>query len=273
MKLDIILDSGAFSAWTKQTTIDIEAYTNFCLKWLDKVNYVVSVDVIPGKFGQKQLSQEVREESARQGWENYLYMRGRGIPVEKLIHVFHQGEEFYWLERMIAEMPYIGLSPANDRTTKEKYEWLHLCMKYVTDPKGMPIVKFHGFAVTSHMLMTRFPWASVDSTAWVHTSRYGTVWIPKKIGGKYDFVTSPHKIVVSDRSPSLDNVGKHFTTLEKAEQQEVLSYLETLSVSMEELQSEYRRRDFVNVRFMVGLAEQLPWPRPFRRTATPLEIE
>lgn len=160
-----MLDSGAFSAWTKKINIDLDEYIDFCLQHLDYIDYVINLDVIPGEFGQKALPVEEIERSASEGWANYEYMTKQGIPKEKLIHIFHQGEDFKWLEKIVDAMPYIGLSPANDRSTSEKMQWLDDCMKYVCDDKGYPKVKWHGFAVTSLRLMFRYPWYSVDSVA------------------------------------------------------------------------------------------------------------
>jgi len=270
MNLNLILDSGAFSAWNQRTTVSLEKYTDFCLKWGKYVQTIVSLDVIPGEFGKKKLSRGEVEQSASQGWANYLYMLQRGVPKEKLVHVFHQGESFQWLERIVSEMGYVGLSPANDRTTSEKIEWLDNCMDYVTDEHKMPTVKFHGFAVTSHLLMTRFPWYSVDSTSWVQVSRHGSVFIPQKDKGEYNFVLKPHQVAVSTRSPLIykygrqDNQAKHFLTLSPSDQAHIIEYLNTLGITMEQLQTEYRARDTVNVEFLKGLVKQIkPWPRPF----------
>lgn len=165
-----MIDSGAFSAWSKGARIDIVEYTEWCLEHLDSVDVFVNLDVIPGAPGVHPSVAEV-EESAKRGWKNYHYMIRRGIPPEKLIHVFHQGESMKWLEMML-DLPYIGLSPANDRSTRDKCLWLERCMEVATDVNGMPKNKWHGFAVTSPQLMLKFPWFSVDSATWA----LGAVW-------------------------------------------------------------------------------------------------
>lgn len=224
-KISLILDSGAFSAWTKQININIDEYINFCLEHLSYIDFIVNLDVIPGSPGKKDLPAEERERSAVIGWQNYEYMLERGIPKEKLIHIFHQGEKFSWLEKIANAMPYIGLSPANDRTTSEKMQWLDECMKYVCDENGMPIVKWHGFAVTSLKLMRRYPWYSVDSTSWVMTSRMGSIYVPKYKNGKFIYEEDCWKICLSSRSPSKEDPGKHFNTLPVDVQSKILEYL------------------------------------------------
>jgi hypothetical protein len=224
--MKVILDSGAFSAWMKQTEISIQEYAKFCLERLDQVDYIVNLDVIPGKYGDKNPSEEEIARCIKQGWENYNYLVDKGIPKEKLIHVFHQGEPFALLERMVYEMDYIGLSPANDRTTAEKMQWLDGCMDHVCDSDGMPKIKFHGFGVTSMPILFRYPWFSCDSTSWVQFGKYGMVLFPKRRQGKYRYDLPPYTIKVSSRSPTKMKADKHIDTMSLTERTWFISYIE-----------------------------------------------
>jgi hypothetical protein len=181
----LFIDSGAFTAWTKKTNVDIISYTDFCLQNIHIIDYIANLDVIPGEFGKKNLTASEIDYSAKQGWKNYEYMIKRGIPKEKLIHIFHQDEDFKWLERMVDTMPYIGLSPANDRTREEKIMWLDKCMDYVLDEKGFPIVKFHGFAVTSLAIILRYPWFCMTDKHTILTKRG---WLGRSEIKKGDYV-------------------------------------------------------------------------------------
>lgn len=301
-KVSLILDSGAFSAWMKQTEIDIDAYIEFCLDNLQHIDFIVNLDVIPGKFGQKNVPKNIVEKAANQGWKNYKYLLDKGLPKDKIIHVFHQGEDFKWLKLMTKELNYIGLSPANDRTTLEKINWLDNCMPYVTNSLGIPIVKFHGFAVTSLRIMLRYPWYSSDSTSWVLTSRFGSVYVPRIKRGKYIYNENSWKICVSNKSPSNKEAGKHITTFSKEEQKIIESYFKdkgyTLGRSrffkksknyklkenekwfskvdndgMREveriiefgLSNDYRKRDELNIIYFLDLEKSMPkWPWPFK---------
>lgn len=196
----IILDSGAFSAWSQGAVIDIEKYAAYSAQWKDAVDVVVNLDVIPAYPGKKRIELSEIERSASEGYANYWTMINAGIPAEKLVHVFHQNEDFKWLKKMVHKdkIPYIGLSPANDRTVTEKMQWLDDCMPYVTDSDGAPIVKFHGFAVTSFELMRRYPWYSVDSSTWAVAGGRGDVFVPiTKNGGVWDFTARPRKLTLS----------------------------------------------------------------------------
>ena len=300
-KISLMLDSGAFSAWTKRIDVDIDKYIDFCLMHLSYIDYIVNLDVIPGKFGQKALPIEEIERSASKGWDNYKYMIHKGIPKEKLIHIFHQGEDFKWLEKIVEAMPYIGLSPANDRSTSEKTQWLDDCMKYVCDDKGYPKVKWHGFAVTSLRLMFRYCWFSVDSTSWVMTSRMGGVYIPRYKSGEWIYDENSWKISVSTKSPNKSEEGKHINTLPEQQKRHILDYFSEkgyilgksefqfvsknhklkdneqwagkatgnkreIEIIIESgLCNNYKLRDELNIIYYLDLESHMPkWPWPFK---------
>lgn len=168
---EVILDSGAFSAWNSGRSIDRQRYLEFILQmralYPKAKVYPVNLDVIPGKQGEKITKSQV-EESAHQGWENYEYFKKHGI---ESIHVFHEGEDFKWLHKMIGTVDYIGVSPCNDSSLPKKVEWCKHVFHEV--PEGQ---KTHGFAVTSQRLMKTFPWYSVDSASWAISAGLGNVW-------------------------------------------------------------------------------------------------
>jgi hypothetical protein len=260
-KAELWMDSGAFTAWTRKEQINLDEYIQFCLDRIDIITYVVNLDVIPGEFGQKNLPPEEIERSAALGYQNYRYMLSKGIPKDKLIHVFHQGEDFKWLKKLVAEIPYIGLSPANDRTTEEKMMWLDQCMPYVTNEEGYPIVKFHGFAVTSLRLMLRFPWYSVDSTSWQMHASYGHIIVPILQNGQYNYEKNPLILTISKESPQVKNAGKHFDTLPPMAQHVIVRYIESKDFTLEEVQSDYLKRSEMNVIYFKDLTENMTqWP-------------
>lgn len=220
----LFIDSGAFSAWNNDAIINLDDYIHFCKSHINDIDIVANLDVIPGKPFQKLTKTDI-EFSAKQGWSNYKKMLRAGIPAEKLIHIFHQGEEFKWLKRLVNYGTYIGLSPANDKTTSQKKDWLDRCMEYVTDAEGFPIVKFHGFAVTSVTLMLRYPWFSVDSASWAATSRMGGIIIPVYYGKKWDFSKNPWIIGLTRKSPHKNSKLKHFDHLPPNIKQIALTYI------------------------------------------------
>ncbi len=220
----LIMDSGAFSAWNSDTHIDFNAYIEYCLEYQDKIKYVVNLDVIPAVPGQRIISKEERELSAMVSYGNARRMIAEGIPKEKIIHVFHQHEDFKWLERMVENFNYIGLSPANDRTTEEKMKWLDACMAYVTDEEGFPIIKMHGFAVTAYDLIVRYPWFSVDSATWCQESARGLIYMPSLRNGKHTHDKAPLRVRIGFNSP-IESDRQHFVNYSPIQKNIVIDYL------------------------------------------------
>jgi len=241
----LMLDSGAYSAWTKGQPLNIEDYTKYVLENIDCLDYIVNLDVIPGRWRQKPTKKEF-DLSAKDSWGNYIYMLEQGVPKNKLIPVFHQHENFGFLRLMLSNsIPYIGLSPANDETAQGRKIFLDECMKYVCDKDGNPIVKFHGFGVNSLGLMKRYPWFSVDSSSWVWYSMYGMILVPRYRSGEYCYDEQPWRVFCTTKSPRKIK-GRHFNNYSKAHQQQILDYLRHIDVpyGVSELLTGHKRREF-----------------------------
>src|SRR3990167_7025894 len=227
-----LLDSGAFSVWNSGETIDLNAYIQFCVE-NPGCSYFVNLDVIPGKPNDvKSMTDEIIEASCKKGRDNYHQML-RHLPGEKVIPVFHQSDSFKWLERYIDfGAPYVGISPGNDRTTDQKMGWLMEVKKIICNSQGQPVIKTHGFAVTSFRLMKAFPWFSVDSASWVRQAAYGTIYVPhlRKDGFIYD--VSPFLLSMSPKSPSREERQAHITTLSPTVKAQVDRYLSELKMSV-----------------------------------------
>uniref|UniRef100_A0A6M3KMF8 Putative queuosine tRNA-ribosyltransferase n=1 Tax=viral metagenome TaxID=1070528 RepID=A0A6M3KMF8_9ZZZZ len=276
MSFRLILDSGAYSAWTSKSKISLNDYTQFCLANQSQFDYIVNLDVIPAEFGQVGIPEKERERSAKEGWINFLKMIDAGIPQNKIIPVFHQEENFRWLKKMMLKSKYIGISPANDRNTPQKIEWLDECMKYVCNEYGMPIVKFHGFGITSVKILRRYPFYSADSSTWVKFSRYGTILIPKTNKNQWRYDKNPIPIQVTKRASSRkEDNWKHFDSIPKEAQDVVVKYVTEKGFEMGEskfddkkeiairsgVRNSHRIRDLINLQFFIDLEKNLPkWP-------------
>lgn len=223
----LMLDSGAFAVWNSGSTVDFDAYVQFC-KDHPKISYYVNLDVMPGNSSDKAPTNQQREEACQQSWRNYHTMIN-AVPKEKVIPVFHFGERFEWLENYLdAECPYIGLS-LGGRTAVSLYaDWLTKVKQYVLDSSGKPIVKTHGFGLTSFPVMKFMPWHSVDSASWVRSASYGAIYVPKFIRGRYRYDIAPRMINFSPKSPDRDVANQHYTTLNSREKLILDTYLTSL---------------------------------------------
>ncbi|GAH15672.1 unnamed protein product [marine sediment metagenome] len=184
-KVEIFLDSGAFSAFTKNVKIDIDEYISFIKQYQEYLAYYAVLDVIgdPDKT-----------------YENQKYMESKGVSP---VPCYHYGEDISWLKRYLDEgYEFIALGGMVPISTGDLMSWLDdLFGRYLTDEEGLPKVKIHGFGMTSLSLLLRYPWYSVDSTSWVLTGRFGSVYVPKWSDGKYTYDENSWKVCVSVKSP------------------------------------------------------------------------
>lgn len=222
-----MLDSGAYSVHTRGATIDLDDYIAFCSSH-PEVSYYVALDVMPGTAQNRSLTTEQIDESCAQSVKNYREMI-QTLPIEKVIPVFHYGEDWSWLEMYIdMGCPYIGIS-LGGRTSGPLYQdWLGEVKKYVLDSEGKPIVKTHGFGLTSFPVMKFMPWHSVDSASWVRNASYGSIWIPKFKDGQFRYDIPPDSIYVSPKSPEKNDKYVHLDTLSAVQRKVLEAYLVSL---------------------------------------------
>lgn len=176
----LFIDSGAFTAHTKGTTIDVDKYIEFLNEIDDYVTIFAQVDHIPGLRGREKTIQE-QLEAPQKSWENYLYMVDKVKSPKKLIPVFHQGEDFKWLKTMTEYtypngeyIDYIGISCNKELSSKEWNFWFQECFKVIKSSKN-PNVKTHAFGMTSYKVLEQFPFTSSDSTTWVRSAAFGSI--------------------------------------------------------------------------------------------------
>lgn len=176
----LFIDSGAFSIHTGNAKLPgssnksptfrewEDAYIAYLNSIDEDIDVFAQLDTIPGTFG-KPKSKEDYEESAKKSWDNYLYMRERVKSPEKLMPVFHYGEDMQVLRNMLEwkdengkHLGYIGISPANDASQSDK----NIYLQEVSDVIRMssnPDVKTHLYGMTSLDALSKYPCYSADS--------------------------------------------------------------------------------------------------------------
>lgn len=235
--MDVILDSGAYSAWTRGIEIDREQYADYILNNMKYYRYFVNLDCIPSVPGDKHITQDKVEASAAKGWDNLEYLLSRGIPKDRLLPVFHQGENFFWLEKMRDEgFPYIGISPGNDRSTNERISWMDECMYYACDSSGLPYMRWHGFGVTGFRTMKAIPWYSVDSITYAFMAGHGSIFFPQPGRGKLKYDFSGHPLTANvcqgraSAKPKAVSGGTHFEEFTDATKEFCRGYLDSIGI-------------------------------------------
>jgi hypothetical protein len=158
----------------------------------------------------------------------------------------------------------------------EYFKWaneffIHICPE---SNKRLPVIKTHGFAMTSWELMTRYPWWSVDSATWVKLSAYGWLYIPRWLEGRWRFDKPPFNINFSFRSPQLKNPAKHYANAPKEWRWTARKWLQHIGLEMGSVDekgktvefgvtSHHRARSIANLTYLKDLEESRPeWPHP-----------
>ena len=157
---DLMLDSGAFSAFTRGVDIDIEEYGRAILESEDSITKYANLDVIGDE-----------EET----YKNWLILKEMGC---NPMPVIHYGADKKWFDIYLREhkVDYIalgGLVPYAKRRTKLK-NWLDYSFSLIQ--KYYP-VKVHLFGITTNWVLKRYPIYSCDSTSWLHASITGQILV------------------------------------------------------------------------------------------------
>jgi len=267
LAVDLMLDSGAYSAWNQGAEINIKDYVGFLKRNLDFLWSYVVLDVLPeGKESMR--TPEANERGAKKSYKNLQIMKDAGL---SSIPVFHQGERFNWLEQLLKdEEPYIGISTRKDLWSKasKQREWLDQVFSIIADAKGRPIVKTHGFGITSVHNLSRYPWFTTDSTTWSMSAGYGTVYCPVKTHQGFDYSRPPILVTMSQRertkeaSPKWRNSRRgHFISHGPHVQGFVREFIEdVVGVSMEEVRDDSEARRRANLVYFKNYAETVPLP-------------
>ena len=249
MKKKIFLDSGAFSAWTKGVEIDIDEYIAFIKEHKKLIAHYSVLDEIGNP--KKTLA-------------NQKYMEKKGLSP---IPCFHYNEDEKYLQLYVEEYDYISLGGMVPISTNKLEPWLNkVWARYLIDKRGFPKVKVHGFGMTIIKLMRIYPWYSVDSVSWLFQGRTGSIYVPRWDDEDYDYSKSPHTVLVSEKG---SKKKEHFSQYSLPWQKRILSYLKEKGFSMEELATDYKKRDLLNIMFFQDFVKTLPkWPWTFKREGT-----
>lgn len=239
--VDLLLDSGAFSAWKKGKRIDLRAYIKFVQANLPLLYAYVNLDVIPGRLGRPAVLGEI-EEAAAESYRNYKTMRKAGLAP---IPVFHLGEREDWLRRILdSGAEWIGLGGSVGKPDEARYRFFSRSFELISAMKSPPRV--HGFGSTSIITMIKFPWYSVDSTSWVMASAMGSILVPAAGGEGFDFSKLTVVRVSGRGSDARQAAG--FGDIYRAH---LSRFLASEGSGLAQVRSDQGARNYINIRSMM----------------------
>ena len=162
----LMLDSGAFTAFTKGVTIDIDEYIAFVKEV--KPHYAIQLDVIGN------------EEDT---WKNYVYQAER-VPCMPVIH--YKASEAH-IRRVLDASEYIclgGLVPHAGR-----FKTLNPWLDYIFSFPEVRKKRIHALGITTQQTLLRYPFYSCDSSSWIGSVRYA--YVLSFVGDKLVMNTRP----------------------------------------------------------------------------------
>ena len=176
----LFIDSGAFSAWTKGSKVNVKEYIGWLNERANDIDLCGQVDVIPGDRVFGATPQQVRE-AAQKTWDNYLFMRKRLKKPESLLYTFHVGEPIEFLKQALEwrdengnHIPYMAFGGMVGKPAKIRDVFLEKCFRTIRESSN-PNIKVHAFGMTDFDLLEKYPIYSADSTSWIMVGAMGNV--------------------------------------------------------------------------------------------------
>lgn len=263
----IFMDSGAFSIHRKATefakrtgrealdyykSTEFKAYLDEYAEYLKAneglIDYYANVDVI-------------RHPQLTYRSQKYLEQKHGLKPVPTI----HYPTDLKWLERYIKEgYDYIALGGLVGKTSQASAEhWVEDAFDLVLSAKSPP--KIHGFGISNHRWIVKFPWYSIDSAVWIHVAAKGAIFQPQeRRDGSFDLIARPSLTIMSKLHPKqmhsrLITKGKHipFRHRSKGEQESCKRWLKKVNVPFEKVVESSEFRQLVNLRYFHLFAKQL----------------
>lgn len=241
-RINLMVDSGAFSAWQSGTKVDLKAYMAWLKQHKSRLFSYVALDVLPEE---KLGAAATPDDCAKASDINLQRMLDAGL---RPIPVFHQHEPFKWLVKMVEDgHDYIGLGGSAYVSLKKREAWFNEVFTLLCDKQGRPCVKTHGFGVGAPELVWNYPFYTVDSTTWViGGAAYGRIVMPhaEKLGATADLYVGR-----ATRGPQ--HIGILNTQLEAVEQ-----HLANAKVERSDLTESYIARAKVMALVIKDLADR-----------------
>lgn len=250
---NIMLDSGAFTAWNKghETTVDsvLRSYSSFLQSTeglFDEV-WMINLDKIPGSKGRDPTPDEIKEALVVSDKNYEILVKEFG---DRILPVFHQGEDdarLFELCEMVADRSwYICVSPRNDLPERSRYLWSKSVHRLLDEK--YPKCRTHGLATTGNTMIRDVPWYSIDSAAWVLHAGFGMVDIFH--GDRY------RNYFLSYEGDKHRRGEVHYDNVPPSIQREILDAVERYGFTLQEAQKEFRVRALI---CMGELARYTQW--------------
>lgn len=232
----LMIDNGEFTFHRHGGSIDIDKYIDWLNENDEYIDYAIAVDSIPGKWRHPKTLFDYQE-STQKTWENYLYMIDRVKSPQKLLPVFHQGDDFSALERFLnlPNLKYMCISGSKDLTNMQRESFYERCFEIINKIK--PSMKVHCLGSATLSNVKKFPFISLDSTSCNMVAATGKVFIDKQ------------PVYVGDNLKKLNISGE-------AGIKKVLQSCDEYGINIDMIGSEYQSRCMFNIGYMYKMSKE-----------------
>ena len=176
---DVLIDSGAFSLYTRGVPIDLNEYKDFIIQYKkDHKDKITSLNFINlDKIGDSEES-----------WNNQHKLEKMGVNPIPVVHQY--GFKKKYLDKAMKEYSFFSLGGMWGRSRKlDTIPWLEYVFKEIMIwvKKGNKLPKIHLLGIGSKSILMKFPAYSCDNTNWMSVTKFGNskflkIFIPR--GGK-----------------------------------------------------------------------------------------
>ena len=242
----------------------VDEYAEFIKKHSKIIDLYPNVDVI---------------RNPEKSWEVQQYLeKEHGL---KPIPVVHYNTAISWVEHYLErDYKFLALGGPIKRQGSIYHKWADNAWNAICSGPGyLPLVKVHGFSVTTHKHICRYPWWSVDSVTWKKMAYYGQILVPQKRGGQFDF-SIPNLVIFIDPNTKYtkrEGVGRHYKHLVRTSRKHVREWLDSIevpfgksrkdgSIIIAGVSNDEIVRRAATIKYYQHLAKSLPkWPWPFHK--------
>jgi len=148
----VVLDNGAFSAWTAGIEFDATGYLEWAKHWLR--HPAVEWCLIPDKIDGNET-------------DNSKLVRDWPLPKAVSVPVWHLHESLEYLDWLCKAFCRVALGSSGEYKDPGSSRWwsrMHEAMQVCCDEDGMPKVKLHGLRMLDPVIFSHVPLSSADST-------------------------------------------------------------------------------------------------------------
>lgn len=168
-EVEVLLDSGAFTMFTKGVEISLEEYAGFINKNKKKFRGgQIVLDVIKSK---------------EKSFENWERLRDLGADTIPVFHMQSDRSEedtgYSYLDKYLKKTDYIAIGAVAGLRSEQRMLGFSGLWDYLRAIGADKTHKFHVLGVTSIPLLVKFPWYSADSANVVKQSGFGNIFIPQ----------------------------------------------------------------------------------------------